>query len=336
MFCLVLGLFRIQLSTIKYDNFVKILYNIISMKIAYTLLIVGGFLIIMTPGVLAMSSANYQINWDSINSGGDDVSSSANYTIQDTLGQAVSGQSTSANYDIRAGYRLPEGIEYFLAFDVQAQDGDSQVTVANAGFDSNNKTVQVSDASGFSVGNFIGVIEDKGGDQEVAVGLITVINANTITVDAWEGDNATMTTIDGTNDYAYEMTTNLINLGQMTSSQISTGISMVDVSTNASGGYIVQFKEDHNLAISVPGPDFDDVGDANVDGNTEEYGVETIGQDAQGANDWAITGAAQNVALDPAEAINRRTIISYKAATDTGTVAGFYSHTVTYTCVATF
>ena len=287
-------------------------------------------------GVFGMTSPNYSIEWDSINSGGEDTSSSANYSIKDTLGGLATGPVSSANYFIQSGYRLPDDLVEVLMFDVRAEDFDSQVVVVSGGFDDLNREVEVVDASGFALDDYIGVVENWGADQEVAVGKIQEINLNVITVDAWEGDNATMETIDGTSDFVYNMSTNIVPLGTLSVSAVNSGISMFEVTTNATSGYTVQIREDNNLAQETVSNDIDDVVDGAVSSGSEEYGIETIGQDAQGVGDWAITGVAQNVALNGAEVTARRTITSYKASIDASTAAGFYQHKAIYTCTGTF
>jgi len=52
-----------------------------------------------------MSSDNYTIVRDSLNSGGLDQANSANYQVRDTVGQPATGPATSTNYTVRAGYR---------------------------------------------------------------------------------------------------------------------------------------------------------------------------------------------------------------------------------------
>jgi len=52
-----------------------------------------------------MSSSNYAIVRDSLNSGGLDQANSANYQVRDTVGQPATGPATSTNYTVRAGYR---------------------------------------------------------------------------------------------------------------------------------------------------------------------------------------------------------------------------------------
>lgn len=67
--------------------------------------LVIGFLCCLLLGgmALAMSSDNYRIDWDVI-AGGGGQASSANHTLRSTIGQAVVGAISSANYRLGAGY----------------------------------------------------------------------------------------------------------------------------------------------------------------------------------------------------------------------------------------
>ncbi|MFC2034499.1 hypothetical protein ACFLUJ_00005, partial [Chloroflexota bacterium] len=59
---------------------------------------------LLTGGVvLAMSSSNYQILWQSLFVGGGDRSS-ANYTLSDTVGQSATGSSQSSSYQLETGF----------------------------------------------------------------------------------------------------------------------------------------------------------------------------------------------------------------------------------------
>ncbi len=51
-----------------------------------------------------MSSTNYKIQSDSVNSGGI-LSNSGSYKLEDTVGEIGTGDSTSASYKLRAGYQ---------------------------------------------------------------------------------------------------------------------------------------------------------------------------------------------------------------------------------------
>lgn len=51
-----------------------------------------------------MSSTNYRVEFDSVNTGGS-LGTSTNYNIQDTIGEIGSGSGTSTSYNIYAGYQ---------------------------------------------------------------------------------------------------------------------------------------------------------------------------------------------------------------------------------------
>jgi hypothetical protein len=70
--------------------------------------------LLSAPAVFAYvaSSSNYQIQTDSINTGGL-LSTSSSYTIEDTLGEAAVGTSSSATYQVKAGYQQMQ--ETYLA-----------------------------------------------------------------------------------------------------------------------------------------------------------------------------------------------------------------------------
>src|SRR3989344_8985959 len=51
-----------------------------------------------------MQSTTYKIMSDTINAGGEDVSSSTNYILGDTLGEVGTGDSNSTNYYLHAGF----------------------------------------------------------------------------------------------------------------------------------------------------------------------------------------------------------------------------------------
>src|SRR5512133_1593590 len=63
------------------------------------------FLIWPTSVLRAMSSSNYAIPTDSMNGGGSDTSASANYKIQDTLGQTLIAPVASGSFAAEQGYR---------------------------------------------------------------------------------------------------------------------------------------------------------------------------------------------------------------------------------------
>lgn len=76
------------------------------MKKLLPLIIITCFLIdIYSVNADVMSSQNYRIQSDSINIGGFDEQSSANYKMKDTIGEIASDESASSSYKLKAGYR---------------------------------------------------------------------------------------------------------------------------------------------------------------------------------------------------------------------------------------
>ncbi len=68
------------------------------------LLIISILYIVPLASRAAMSSTDYKIGIDSVNMGGD-YSTSTSYSIQDTAGDVATGNSTSTNYAMNAGYQ---------------------------------------------------------------------------------------------------------------------------------------------------------------------------------------------------------------------------------------
>ena len=69
--------------------------------------------LLLVSSALAMSSANYKLDWFTpMTGGGGGPAASANYAINLTIGQTAIGASASANYRVGLGYwcgQLPGG-----------------------------------------------------------------------------------------------------------------------------------------------------------------------------------------------------------------------------------
>ena len=63
-----------------------------------------ALLLILAGSVLAMQSANYQIDWFTPLTGSGGKSSSSNYAVAFTVGQSVIRKSSSSNYETCLGY----------------------------------------------------------------------------------------------------------------------------------------------------------------------------------------------------------------------------------------
>ena len=99
-----------------------------------------------------MESANYIIWADVFSSGGGD-STSANYGLQDTIGEAIilSATSTSASYGIKAGFRemYPDQYLTFSIADTTIDLGTLGASVT--GSDSNEMIVATNATNGFTI-----------------------------------------------------------------------------------------------------------------------------------------------------------------------------------------
>ncbi len=62
-------------------------------------------LLLLVVSALAMSSANYRLDWFTpLTSGGGGAARSANYAVNLTVGQTVIGSALSSSYQVRLGY----------------------------------------------------------------------------------------------------------------------------------------------------------------------------------------------------------------------------------------
>jgi len=78
------------------------------MYVMRTLFIIILALLIACPGsgALAMSSSNFTIPSDSMDNGGSDSAASANFKLNDSIGQTVAGPSSSVTFNTQQGYRI--------------------------------------------------------------------------------------------------------------------------------------------------------------------------------------------------------------------------------------
>lgn len=285
--------------------------------------------------VLAMTSANYQVNWDSINSGGDDISSSTNYIIHDTIGEQGTGTSTSASYQIRAGYRYGDTESYILSFDIGTQENSTET--AFTAFSNAGKTVTVASAASFSVGNFIGVVENKGASQIIAIGKITNIAGTVVTVDAWDGSPSSVSAVPaGGNDFAYRLSGDAAQLGTLTASIVSTSLTHTSVISNLENGYTVYVSADGNLRINSS-TYVTNVSDGSVTAGSDEYGARVFGTTATSTgSDFAFSASTRAIQATSTFANDDRIGLVYKAAMSATTAAGSYSQAVYYTLTGNF
>jgi hypothetical protein len=283
----------------------------------------------------AMTSTNYLINWDSVNVGGADTSTSTNYLLRDTIGEHATGISTSTNYRISAGYRVAGAAEPYLAFHIGTQQNDA-VTSWTA-FSLSGKTVVVTTSTLFATGDYIAVVENQGFAQLVAVGKVASVVGSTVTVDAWAGEPGSLSAVpSGADDYAYRLNGSAADLGMQSIVTENTSITETDVVSNASNGYTVTvqgldyFRSGANIMQSVS--------DGAVTVGSEEYGIEAVGSLATGAGaDVAIPVVTPlTVQQSSSAGSNDRIAVVYKLAVSPSTPTGNYTQTVLYRLTGNF
>jgi len=301
----------------------------------------GVFLLVVfsiTNGVsAAMTSTNFQINFDSINSGGTDFSTSTNYSMSDTLGEQGTGFTTSTNYILHAGYRQTDDETTetpTLEFILGAQENDT--ATAYTALSIAGKTVTVANTTYFVTGTRIGVVENQGLAENFVVGEVTNVTGLVLTVDKWEGMTGAIGAIPaGGNDFVYRTEGHILALGILDTLG-SAGIVHAEVSTNAANGYTLQIIADGYLE-SDPTHRINDVADNQVTAGSNEYGARVYGTTATSTgSDFPVTTAYRDIQKSTTTADADRIGMIYKASVDYSVTAGNYQQTVSYLLTPNF
>ncbi|MFI3158402.1 MAG: hypothetical protein QX199_19845 [Methylococcaceae bacterium] len=289
-------------------------------------LLLAGVLIAHSSNVFAaMSSTNYQINWDELSSGGG-VGSSASYQIRDSAGGSGEGsRASSTNYSLDQGFRA--GI-YDPVVDFVSYIQDRSTQVAATAFSSN--TVTVTTASGFTIGDWIAIIQDEGASQISAMAHITNISGSNITVHS--SYSGLTPTIDGSNDYVYRMSSNVSpSLGTLSTSLVSTSMIGWVATADITQGFSMYMFSNGNL---TDGPDtIPAVSDGSVTAGTSEYGGKssdsTLATSTFDTQDTAFTTDPTLVGSVPTNATQSSGFVTLKTAISSSQVAGSYAQTLT-------
>jgi len=117
------------------------------------------------------SSTNYVIWADVISSGGSEDDESANYGLQDTIGESLiwSATNTSATYGIKAGFRELYS-DRFITLSLGSATVDlGTITAATTGTGSHTITIDATVANGFSM-TVSGATLSSGGNTIDAIG----------------------------------------------------------------------------------------------------------------------------------------------------------------------
>lgn len=292
--------------------------------------------LLLGTNVFAMSSTNFLIPWDNVNQGGADVGSSTNFSVRDTIGGTADGTSTSDNFKLSAGYRVPEEANT-LSYLVKTSN--TAATTYSAFTNGVGGTVVVGSVAGYSVGDLIAVVENSGFAELVSIGRISTIVGTTFTVDRFEGDGGVMSGIPaGGDDFVYLLNANSFTFGTVTAGAENTSVVGTSVLTNIASGYSVYIQANQNLQ-NGSAQQMASVADGTVSTGAEEYGSEVTG--ATGFNtgtDVAVTTAQRVVQTSAAASGSTSDKIGmiYKLSITGSTNAGTYTQTVYYTLTANY
>ncbi len=295
--------------------------------------VVMSLLLVASPA-MAMTSTNFQINWDTVSAGGADFGTSANFVAHDTIGGEAAGQGSSANFRLSAGYRLPETAN-ILGYEVKARAASPTPTWS--AFNGTDQ-VTISSISGFVVGDLIAVVEDPGLLQEVAIGRITSIIGLVVTVDGFDGDTGTISAVPaGGDDRVYRLSSSTLALGSVSGATAATGVVGTNVITSVPTGYSLYVHGNHLLQSGLN--TIPEVIDGSVTVGSEEFGASITGPGAvNSGTDLGVTTTLRLVQTNGAatDGAGDKLGFSYKLTVAPSTANGAYSQDTYYTLVANY
>lgn len=325
-----------RLPWVSCDDGVKNRYTG-AMKFFFALSLALCCLVLGMWHVQAMTSTNYSIPWDTVSSGGNELGVSANYQLYDTVGQSVTGSSTSTNYSLHGGYRAGMGVDTMLSFTVGGQAA-SPVSAYSLFSNVESEHVELDSAVGFSIGDYVAAVENQGYNSFVAVGRVIGIVANILTIDRWEGDAALMSPATaGGNDFVYKLNSDGVPFGAITVGSEHTAVVGGAVFSSASSGHTVYVQANGALQ-TAGGVAINDVSDGAISSDAEEYGAESIGARAVSpGTDLAVTTTQRAISENNVATVDEdRFLLFFKLGATSSTLPGTYGQTVYFTLTSNF
>ena len=273
-----------------------------------------------------MSSANYVIEWDEFSSGGG-PSSSATYELRDSMGTQADGAASSESYVAGIGFRA--GVyDPTVRYIPLVQDFSSQVGATSATSGPFN-AVTVTTVSGFSVDDYILIVQDEGVDQVTAMGQVTSIVGTTLGIRSnYAGD---VPVINGVNDYVYVMSSSaLVTFGTLSSTSVATRTIGWAATSDVEGGYSVYMFSNGDLlsgSHSIQG-----VSDGEVSVGVSEYGARSsdasLATSTFDTQDTAITTTPSLVASVESFPFLSLGFVTLKAGVSSSQSGGSYGQTL--------
>lgn len=127
---------------------------------------------------------------------------------------------------------------------------------------------------------------------------------------------------------SFSVSQSSLNLGTLSTSQVSSASTVLTVTCNAATGYSVSVS-------SISGAMPNVVIDGAVTAGSEEYGVATSGTDSATTGDVSVS-SGRVLASASSAVISSQTTLTFKASISSGSVAGTYGQSVVLTASANF
>ncbi len=280
----------------------------------------------------AMSSTNYQIRWDTVNTGGSDSASSATYLLRDSVSGMADSTAASTSYQVLDGYRSGV-IDQVISFDLYIQNTAEISEATN--FSGN--TISVSPTTNFVVGDFVALVQNRGANQVVGIGKLVSKTSSTLVVD-YLANAGVAPVVDGSGDYVLPLTGSGLNFSTVDGLSVVTGVIGFEVTVDNESGYVIQLVEDGNLRSGSN--DISDVSDGAVSVGVEEFGARssdnTLTNSDFDTKDAAITSTAQDIVTKSQYVIGDRTFVTFKLSVQTATASSVYTNTLTFIASGNF
>jgi len=285
-----------------------------------------GFFVWASFASAGMTSTNYEIRWDTISTEGSDTSSSATYSLRDSLLIGPGGSASSSSYQISSGYRA--GIfDQIISFDLYIQNSSNERAITSI----SGTTVSMSSTAGLAANDYVAVVQDLGASQVVGIGKISSVGVGSIVLDSLTV-GASSPAVDGTNDYLYQLNGSSLTLETVSSTTVGTGIIGFELTIDNDNGYSIQILENTDLQSGAAS--LDDVADGTVTAAAEEYGARssdtTVATSTFDTADTAITSSAQNIVTKSTFGFDDRSFLIMKVGASTNTSALTYTNTTTF------
>lgn len=298
------------------------------------------FLFGIASTAMAMSSLNYRIDWDSLNTGGNEFATSTNYFLHDTVGEVAPGTSSGSAYQLAAGYRAGESMDR-ISISVAGQTTTS-TSSSYTGINVAMGRVTGVATGLFAVGDAIAVVENVGFDQLTAIGQIanitTTFGTDTLTVTNFQLDGALSISPSGGDDYVYRLQGTWLPFGTVSSTVQTTRVLRILVHSSLTTGYQVYMQAMTDLNDGL-GHAIAPVLDGAVSSGSEEYGSEGVGLRATSlGTDLAVTTTSRLIQSsltysDETTYGGDQTAQVFKLSVTDSTIPGSYNQTLVYSLI---